>query len=380
ALTEYERALQLLFTIERAALTPVEERSWLSEVAHNELNRASALTFLDRPEEAEAALLRASAYFLQAEERMNHGRAQTNLGRLYLRWGQYANALTAFDQALNDLLGERAAELLVAALTVNVSESDQAMGGEHAPALAQLRQADELLLEQAMAYLAMNLLPEAQQRLAICEVLFRTAVQPYELGQSLYTWGLFDLRAGELSRAATHLAEAALQFAQLSNGFWQNRTALAQAALLYAAGDLNGAVSAVEQLFAAIPSDWAEPTDERLQWDLGGLVELHLLRLRCGIRLGQLTEVPLWAEQIAMLLGFSFVTLQNAATLSDRSVAATTAPVEPVALPHYTQRFYHLLGQWAREQGASLEARYYFLRAISLLEATRALLPVEEIR
>src|SRR5690606_10238751 len=103
---------------------------------HLALNRASALTFLDRPAEAEAALQAALTDFGRAGEPMNQARARTNLGRLYLRTGRYAEALAEFDQAAQVLIGP-------------------ALPGEED--MDALRQADELLLEHGLAYVALNL-------------------------------------------------------------------------------------------------------------------------------------------------------------------------------------------------------------------------------
>ncbi|MCB0187670.1 MAG: tetratricopeptide repeat protein, partial [Caldilineaceae bacterium] len=381
ALAEYDRALQLLSTYNDATLTAEAQRSWLLEVAHNELNRAGALSFLDRPEEAEAALLRAAGAFTQAEDRTNHGRVQTNLGRLYLRGGHYAAALAAFDRAVRDLLDDEVAELLVTTPAVDLAAEGRSGEEAATPADALLRQADELLLEQATAYLVMNLLPEAEQRLTHCEVLFRTAAQPYELGQTLYTRGILRLRTADFADAAHNLAEAAGQFAQLNNHFWRNRTALAQAALHFATGDASSAAEALDALIAALPAQEANGEGAALQWDLGGLLDLYLLRLRVAVVSESLAGAAQWAEEIADLLDLSLPALQAQAAAVDSSTATEqSAAEEAVALPHYTQRFYHLLGQWARARGAPLEARYYFQRAIALLERTRALLPVEEIR
>ncbi|MEZ4674738.1 MAG: tetratricopeptide repeat protein [Caldilineaceae bacterium] len=172
ALVEYDTSRQLLQRVDPAQCTPDEITVLTLKLAHSELNRASALTFLDQPDAAEAALRQAIVYFERVGDLPDRGRAQTNLGRLYLRTGRYAAALTAFDRAVTDLIGDLAIET-------------------NAP-LADLRQADELLLEQAMAYLVLNLLPEAEQALARSEELFRSAEQPYELGQTLYTWGYCD--------------------------------------------------------------------------------------------------------------------------------------------------------------------------------------------
>ena len=216
AFQEYTTIRQLLTAADVAEVAQTDEArrsEWLNKLAHSDLNRATALTFLDQPAAAETALQQAIALFAQADDPINQGRSRTNLGRLALRTGHYAAALAHFEAAFRDLLGPTAT---IAAAT-----------------LAQLRPADELLLEYATACLAINLLPEAGQALTHCETLFRTATQPYELGQTRYTQGLLFLRTHQAKLAEAALAEAATLFAALENHFWLNRTRLAQAALAY---------------------------------------------------------------------------------------------------------------------------------------------------
>ena len=86
--------------------TELGDRGISEELAHLALNRANALTFLDRPVEAESALLRAIELFDESGDALNRGRAHTNLGRLYLREGRYATALDRFDRSARDLIGE----------------------------------------------------------------------------------------------------------------------------------------------------------------------------------------------------------------------------------------------------------------------------------
>ncbi len=394
ALDEYNAALQELEALEKRPLTAEERHRWQIEMAHNALNRAGALTFLDQPVEAEAAFRRAGDYFLQVGDNADHGRVQTNLGRLYLRTGRYAAALRAFDRATTDLLGDLVTAIPSESPSESPTDPNQGEANSAQPAVEAARVADELLLEQAMAYLAVNLLPEAEQALARCEALFRTAQQPYELGQSLYTLGLVRLRANDPDGATPLLAEAISHFSALDNQFWLNRTALAQAALAYAQGEQVRAALLLDALIAALPATpptpkasppiasppiasppIALPEDSEgntlLRWDIGGLVELYLLRLRVAIALGQVADAEQWGIAVATLIGV---------TLPATNAAIDPANVGEEALPHYALRLYHLLGQLARAQGSQEEARRYFLHAIALLEQTRSLLPVEEIR
>ncbi len=380
ALAEYNTALQQLEALDQRPLTAEERHTWQLERAHNALNRAGALTFLDQPGEAEVALRRAGDYFLQVGHNADHGRVQTNLGRLYLRTGQYVAALHAFDRASIDLLGDPGTTVMARPRTESTNPEQEPVHSAQ-PDLEAMRAADELLLEQAMAYLVMNLLPEAEQALARCEALFRAAQQPYELGQTLYTLGLVRLRARELGRAAALLAEAITHFEALDNPFWLNRTALAQAALAHAQGEQQRAALLLDALLAtrsaaSSPTVATTQDDEPiLRWDIGGLVELLLLRLRVAIELGQLSAATQWGAEVASLIGLTL-------PASEPATDPVTDPAEVAdeVLPHYALRLYHLLGRLARAQGLQEEARRSFLHAIALLERTRALLPVEEIR
>ena len=341
ALAEFTRGRQRLQALESTLTTTEFSATLTAELAHNDLNCATALTFLDQPDAAEAALLGAERGFAQLNDPTNQGRAQTNRGRLYLRTGRYSEALATFDAAwLN----------LVPASTAPVALD-----------LAQLRQADELLLEQAMAYLVMNLLPEAQQALTRSEALFRSAGQPYELGQTHYTAGLLALRTGELGQAEQQLQAAQELFTDLDNRFWQQRTMLAQAALAQRQGQAGLAVQLVDTLLAQEPrSDEAQAV---LSWDLGGLVEARLLRMQLAIEQGSLAEAQQQAAAVATLIGSSL------------APSPSTSP-----LPHYALRLHHALGRLAQAEGDPTAARAHFEVAIALLEATRATLSVEEVR
>ncbi|MCE7988668.1 MAG: CHAT domain-containing protein [Caldilinea sp. CFX5] len=326
-----------------ATLTDEAQHSeWLNKLAHSDLNRATALTFLDQPAAAEAALQQAISHFGQAADSINQGRARTNLGRLALRTGQYAAALTHFEAAFRDLLGP----------TTTIAGAT----------LEQLRPADELLLEYATACLAINLLPEAGQALAQCETLFRTANQPYELGQTRYTQGLLFLRTQQALLAQTALREAVTLFAALENHFWLNRTRLAQAALAYSQQEYAQARQWLALLLpTAAPTPL--PAEAALQWDLLGQAEARLLHIRVDLAEGDLAS----ARQQAALL----TTL-----LQSDDPAAEEAPT----WPHLRLRLHHLLGKIAYSAGAYAPARDHFKQAIAQLEAQRATLLVEEIR
>lgn len=299
------------------------------EMAHNALNRASALTFLDRPLEAEAALQEAITLFSDLGDPVNRGRARTNLGRLRLRMGDFAAALREFDASAGDLLGVGSAAAI---------PSDEG-----------LHLADELFLEHANAYLALNLLPEAAALLARAERLFRAAGQQLELGQTLYLTGLVNLRQSLPDDAQAALSEALGIFDPLQNRYWANRCRVALAVLARQRGD----AATAEQRLAALAETPASDAGGALAWDLQTRVEALLLR--GSLALGRDDTVV-------------------AEALAGRITAMETLP------PHLALRVHHLLGRIARARGDYAGAQREFIRAVELLEMQRAALPLEEIR
>jgi CHAT domain-containing protein len=342
ALPEYETARQLLEERLAATEDPDEIGALTDELAHVALNHAIDLMTLDRFYEAEAALQTAANRFEQVADWLNRGRARTNLGSLYLRTGRYAAALSQFEGAARDLLGE--------AYVVEQITPEQA------------RLADILLLERANGYLALNLLAEATQGLLQCEAIFRAAGQPYELGQSLLTLGLVRLRSGDETGAQAALLEAERLFAGLQNRFWQNRTEVALAALAVQRGQPDLAAAQLDRLLAQ-----PAPAGTMSTWDLGSLVEAQLLRLRIHLQRNELAAARTLAAAISTMLG-----LPQADPLA---MAATE-----ILLPHLVLRLYHALGGVAQAAGEQEQAQRYYRAALALLERQRVALPVEEIR
>ncbi|MBX3015910.1 MAG: CHAT domain-containing protein [Caldilineaceae bacterium] len=339
ALTEYEAIRQLLVTAQSTAQRAEEAAELTSKLAHSDLNRATALTFLDQPGAAESALQQAIAQFAQLSDALNVGRSRTNLGRLYLRTGQYAAALASFEQAFHELLGPTTT---IATLAID-----------------ELRLADELLLEYATACLIINLLPEATQLLAHCETLFRSANQPYELGQTRYTQGLIALRTQQWQAAESTLDEAATLFAALQNSFWLNRTRLAQATAAYTQQQLTQARTLLDLLLVeTTPTPAAS-----LAWDRSGQIEAHLLYTRIELAQGALADARQRATLIAALL------------------KGPVADEDHTHLwPHLAQQLQHLLGKIAQATGDHTTARHHLQAALTQLEAQRATLVVEEMR
>jgi CHAT domain-containing protein/tetratricopeptide (TPR) repeat protein len=309
------------------------------EIATVDLNRANALVALDRPHEAELSYRSALAYFDQYNDQLNRGRLETNLGALFLRTGRYAAAMDYFSRAEVDLLGELS------------------LAGPVDP--AQLRQADILLLDQANAYLALNLLREAVTALERCQTLFRTANQPYELAQSLYLLGLLYLR-DENPAAAACLHEAHSIFTDLGNLAWRNRLELALAQLDLQTSKPGDAAERLDHLLLSF-SDALHPSAQQAEraptmWDTTTLVEAQLLRLQLFLNEGETAS----ARTLAHLIAY---TLNRA-----------------VALPHLRLRLEYALGAIALVEDDRESAHEHLYKALSLLEEQRMSLPIEEFR
>jgi CHAT domain-containing protein len=294
-------------------------------------------TYLDRPADAETTLRAAIDQLTAAGARHDRGRAHTNLGHLYTRTGRFAEALPAFDTATLDLLGTR--------------EIDAAADRWEA--------ADVLFLEQAIAHLALNLLPEAAADLDRAIALFARSGQRYEWGQATYYRALLSLRAAAVEDARQQLATAAALFAELENHFWLNRVQIAQAIAAEQAGALDAATALLDPLLIAA----AQPSaDAALTWDLSTRVEAAWLALRIALQRGAVDEARRLVTRAAGWL-------------------ATAAPVDALLLyPHLSLQLLHARGQVARAEGDIAGARRFFEAAVAALETQRAALPVEDFR
>lgn len=338
ALAAFERGRGLLHSLlaeaQASSSTPegaASEDELETELAHLHLNEATARMALDEPAAAEEALRWAAARFDQAGDAWGRGRAQANLGSLYVRTGAYAAALAAFDAAASDLIGP-------AALA--------------APDDVELwRQADVLLLDRGAAYLALNMLPEAETALERSAAIFRSTEQPAELAQALYTLAVVRSRRGEDPAAA--LAEAEQIFALLGDEYWLNRCRVARAAAQRIAEPQAAAALLDSLLAAAALPDAAEETAAR--WDIGSLADARLLRLHLHAAAGEVAAAQAQAGRLEAELG--------------------AAP-----LPHLRLRLEHGRGLLAAAAGDAAEARRRYLAAIELAEAQRSALPLEEVR
>ena len=305
------------------------------ELADLEVNRANVLVALDQPDEAENAYIRALDHFRRRNDVLQQGRLACNLGSLYLRTGRYADALLAFGQAEDALLGDHRF----------ADEIDE----------ARLRQADILLLDQANAYLALNLRSEAITTLERCQSLFRSADQPYELAQSLYLLGLLHLRSGHLDGGQRHLAEAYQLFSNLNNGPWRNRTELALAEVDALHGEDNAAINRLDHLLAEIPAPAGREMSTSPR-DLSTTTEALLLRLQLHLQQDEILSAQRLAAQIEALLAAA------------------------IPLPHLRQRLSFARGNIDLAQGQLVAARRHFYEALQILEDQRMSLPLEEFR
>lgn len=317
-----------------------------AELAHISLNRSIILMHLGYIRLAESALLGAIQTFGRMNDRLNRGRALTNLGSLYVRTGRYADALARFEAARHDLLPD---EELAKIDIVNLQDDET---------LERLQRLDALLLDQAGAYLALNLRPEAAAALAQAEALYRRTDQPYELGQTLYTRGVLNLGEGDLGEAAAALNQALARFEALGNRYWINRTRLAQARLVYARGEGGSAAQILDQLLVPV-LDAESALDAENDWDAGTLAEALLLRLRLHLDAGE---------------------IDAARALDNRIEAQLAAFGDGAAMLHLRWRLAFAKGLIARAAGDSSTARSRFWEAVGLIEVQRISLPLEEAR
>jgi CHAT domain-containing protein len=344
ALVEYEQAQSLLEQATSRTSDAAERAEIEIELAHLLLNKASALMFLDQVYAAESALHTASNLFERAGQLLDRGRARSNLGALYLRTGRYAVALSQFEAASRDLIGSPTPPEMLP--------------------LERLHNADILLLDQASAYLALNLLPEALHALERCTAFFRTVDQPYELGQALLSLGSLRLRLGDAPGGERLLLQAQHLFTGLQNQFWQHRTNLALAALARQQQATTQAIERLDGLLAQLtaPAD----ADAPVAWDIQTQVDAHLLRLQLHLDLGELEAARQMAMRVTQVMGIN--------------VSAPSSESETPALPHFTLRLYQAWGAIEQVAGNPALAQSYWRRAIALLESQRSSLPVEELR
>ncbi len=319
----------------------VDDQLLHAELAHIDLNEAGALTFLDRVSEATAALEAAIQGFGDLGDLIDRGRARSNLGRLHLRTGRYVDALRQFELAARDLLGDVYAERL--------EEADE----------GDLRLADELLLEWSLAYVTLNLLPEAERTLQRAETLFRASQQPYELGQTRYTQGLLFVRQARFLECEDALTDALNLFTELGNAYWRNRTLLGMADLALHQARPVAAQNRLADVAAgmATAAGEGEEGEPAVALDMSMQAGILLLSARADLALGH----------------------PDAAADAMARLAALLDGVESL-LPHLALQLAHVRGQIARAHGNSEVALTHFAAAVDLLDGLHSAFPLEELR
>ena len=301
------------------------------------IDAATAQAYLDQPAAAVATLKDAIALLGQPEVRYDRGRAHSNLGHLFTRTGNFAEALGEFDAATLDILG-----------TSDPDSVPERWDG-----------ADVLFLDHAIAQIALNLLPEATANLRRALALFERSGQRYELGQALYYRALIALHSEAFDAAGAWLAQAAGLFEALANGYWRQRVGQAEATALLLVGDAAGAARILDELLATsggAPGTVA--TD-----DLISRVEGALLQTRVALALGDSAAAQQWSTQAAAWL--------STAASGDEAVSL---------YPHWALLVLHARGQAARAAGDTQQAQRLFEQAVAAVEAQRATLPIEEFR
>lgn len=348
ALTEFANITAVIGSLQQGLVEASEEYAMLQyERAHVAISQSVSYSHLDQISLAESTLNSALPTFAQEEDAFSRGQIFGNLGSLYLRTGQYADALSSFEQA-------RA-----------VFEQIERNGSTDAATEA-MWDASLSLLEQATAYISLNLLPEAERALKECESRFRSTFVvngstesglPQELGSTLYALGQVYVRLGDLPRAEQAVTDALQIFESIQNQYWLNRCRLALATISYHQTEFSTAARRLDELFVIIDSSPNQTDDLGVTVaDVGLRVLALLLRLHVHIEMGETTQAETLLAQTRGFLdtvdGFS----------------------------HLRLLLLHAQGRLMQAVGNLGEARTLFWAAIDLLEAERAMLPVEEIR
>lgn len=317
-------------------IAQLELRRVLGELG---IDAAVYLGYLDRPEEAVESLRAAIERLTQAEAIYDRGRAHANLGHLYTRTGRFAEALREFDLAIQDILGSE-----------EIADSDP----------ARWQAADVLFLEKSVAYLSLNLLPEANADLERAIVLLAQSGKQYEWGQAIYYRAMIALHLGDVAAAPRLLDQAATLFAELGNRYWLHRVQIVQVHAAEQAGQEETAQSILDPLLeqAIQPAQ-----DATLTWDMSMRCEAALLAVRRALRRGD-------SAAANALLDLTSAWLEDAAK-----------PTEAASLyPHLTLRLLHARGLAARTAGDHSAARRFFQLAVEAIDRQRAALPIEEFR
>ncbi len=355
ALDTYAHAQQRLASYRSLTVDAETAQQLAAEEASIAVSRAVDLMALAHLQEAEQALRSALFYFEHTGNHHHSSYARSNLASLYARSGQYIQALAAFEQAIESQWGTGI-------------QLDQLP-------IEELYCTDVMLLDQAMVFLALNLQREALHAITLAEQIFAHTQRPYELGQALYARGLLHMQALDWPAAVAALAQAATIFADLHNRYWQNRITLARIALLQHQGEDSSALALLAPLMAGNPTRFEE---QWYGWDLGTAVELYLQQLQLSLQTNDLDAARVAATVIAQLFEHHFP--ERAADTALFTQEHPTGALIPFGVPHLRFAYFYALGRIERVAGDMPAARRYFQQAVTLLEAQRATLPLEEIR
>ncbi len=192
------------------------------------MNRGVILAELGRGSEALAAYQAAAAIFAQTGNHLRQAQTLENLGELHLWLGNYAQSLAAFDAARPWF------QTLDAALELHI-----------------------LQRLTADAYLALNLLPEADAAYRDAIAGLAASGVAYDLGWAQWGLGATLLRRGQLVEAGQALEAAATIFAAAGNQHLRSAVLLEQAALAAAQGHSQAAMLRVQEALAlTAEQDW----------------------------------------------------------------------------------------------------------------------------
>lgn len=395
-------ALQLEGQVERAiqrineAAAGFEALGQLHTAASTQVSKVFALARLGRYDEAIACGLRARDVFLSADDALAAGKIELNLGNIYHRRDQYAEAAQFFLSARERFTAIGDQKLLTfadngLANVLSMQHNFRAAGELYEQALAR---AEANQLEVTRAEIECNLgnlelfqghydraldyLEQSRRRYAALDMPHESAIAEQELADAYLELNLAPEAAAIYARVIPTFAELGMQAEQaralLNNGrallllgqAEQARVPLAEAQWLYAEeGNLAGTalVTLAEAQLASSQGDYAA-----------------VLRA-----LAQAEQALAQAGMVGRLLVARWLRSEATRGLGDQMAAraileATLQESEAHAVPQIAQRCHTSLGLIAVAAGDPAAAEISFKRAAELIETMRAPLPADEFR
>ena len=394
ALTEgrMERAVKLLDEAE----TKLNALGKTHAAAGTNISKMVALAMLGRYEEAVACGLRAREIFLSHGDARGAGRAEQNVGNLYLRRDRYREA-EEFHRAARarfDALGDRRqlAEIDNCLATIRVGQHrlrdaerlyEQALASAEAAGMAVRRAEIEasmgnLALFQGRYDRALDLLERSRRRYASLRMPHQSAIAEQEIADAYLELNLAPEAASIYERVAHVFAElgmraerarALAQHARASillGRFEQARPLLAEAGDLYAAEENpigEATVRLTEARLRLAGGDYAGADDAaaRAEASLAASGTWRLLLLARWLRGEAARARGSFAEASKLL-------------------SATLRDAEERTQPQVAERCHTSLGLLEAARGDAALAEASFRRAVELIESLRAPLPAEELR